>query len=375
MPSFGPGFSPLLVSVDGAGAAHWARDQHPSGQTPLDEGVVHVFRSGSGWQKEDIAPAGIDPIGRVAALEFGQDSIPRAWVQMQLGQYALATRTTTGVWELSDMIKASVESSVGFTVDKLGRPVTFQMLNGTVEVTVGGSTVVAATDVLCGRDGCYAPAQGVARPLDASEPAYAFAIMREKGLSVVWQDVNTVREVSIPETAAVPMSCPHEVLKDDNGACRSDCLERQHGVLPFLNTWSGGNHHHFGLGRTDDGSLWLAYIATEVDRTIAYREFCTEVCGSWCTAGIREDRSTSELRVVRVPTDGSPPEPIMQLGLGHFSDGSVEDPFVSVRAFGMRVAVGVHGLALPLQPSDFAKAAPHARVITLDVGAKSLPAP
>jgi hypothetical protein len=50
--SFGAGVSALLVSVGADGSAHWARDHHPSGDSALAEGVVHVYPSGAGWQTE-----------------------------------------------------------------------------------------------------------------------------------------------------------------------------------------------------------------------------------------------------------------------------------------------------------------------------------
>jgi hypothetical protein len=70
--------------------------------------------------------------------------------------------------------------------------------------------------------------------------------------------------------------------------------------------------------------------------------------------------------------DGSPPEEVMRLPLGQFSDRAVEDPFVSVRAFGTRVAIGVHGRDLIGSGAAIGDhAAPHARVITLDVNRRS----
>jgi hypothetical protein len=372
--SFGAGVSPLLVSVGADGGAHWARDHHPSGDSALAEGVVHVYPSGAGWQTEFIGPVGIDrPIWRVTSLEFGPDSTVRAWVQLerlrsQDPEYALAERTTMGGWELSHQTtKSEMDADLRFTVDTLGRPVTFQASNDTVEVTHGGSTSIAATEILGGSTG-YAPAHGVPHSLDASAPSYAFAVMRERGLAVVWRDGSAFREVAIPETAVVPVSCPDWVVAT-NGVCPNDCIERQRGILPP--NWSASPNSQFGLARADDGTLWLAYIATELDRTMSYSRFCTEACGNSCVTAIREERSRSDLRVVHVRFDGSPPEEVMRLPLGQFSDGAVEDPFVSVRAFGTRVAIGVHGLELIGPGADIGDhAAPHARVITLDVKAR-----
>jgi hypothetical protein len=88
--SFGAGVSALLVSVGADGSAHWARDHHPSGDSALAEGVVHVYPSGAGWQTEFIGAAGIGrPIWSVTSLEFGPDSTVRASARRRAATAAL----------------------------------------------------------------------------------------------------------------------------------------------------------------------------------------------------------------------------------------------------------------------------------------------
>src|SRR5579871_6431057 len=201
---------------------------------------------------------------------------------------------------------------------------------------------------ISGREQRRLPRHAVmAAPVAATLPPFAVAGYDGNALHLAWPaPAGPYTDLLIPNTAATSAGC----VGAGTSGCTGTCVDQEYGI----------QGHPFSLGRTDDGAAWLGYLAIHVDRTCT-RTIEVSDNEQFCTCLGTSDLSTGELHLLRGAPDGTQPVEALVLPLEPQSGSDLADdlPFISVRAFGTRVAV-----AARVQDS-----VRKLRVITLETGA------
>jgi hypothetical protein len=198
---------------------------------------------------------------------------------------------------------------------------------------VGGTVVAVGSPVDFPAAPTFAYATGPS-PSGAG-PLFAVAVPHMDRIEVVAQFPNDIAtSVSIPGGAGPSKTCPFPSVAQCSGSCHE--------------TSSGVEAGMFGLGWTDDGVAWLAYVVTHFDQKLAWSAqgdpgAPPEACGASIT-----DASTGTLHIVRVSFDGSAPEEVLSIPVDRPETGEAwsadwEDPrVIDVRGVGKDLAIGIH---------------------------------
>jgi hypothetical protein len=97
----------------------------------------------------------------------------------------------------------------------------------------------------------------------------------------------------MPDSARMQSACP---VPEEGQACLPSC----HDVA------SGRLDDAIAAARTADGTVWVAWVHADIDRTVGYVEACDDTKGScWCDAEITDDASRYALRLAAVRADGT----------------------------------------------------------------------
>jgi hypothetical protein len=175
----------------------------------------------------------------------------------------------------------------------------------------------------------------------------AFAALGEDGLHVLLGDRgggNAV-DVTVPSTAAAAFTCPLRAEGTGSGCgaeCAPPCRSSGSGLTP-ISIAAPASSSAFALARTDDGALWLAYLASDLELTVNYVWGNTGAGCSTCGAVGGTTQGSTELKVVRIAPDGSSLQEALSAPVvivGPDPNGSAQ-LLVRARAFGRRVALAV----------------------------------
>jgi hypothetical protein len=196
----------------------------------------------------------------------------------------------------------------------------------------------------------------------ATIPRFAAVVQHPDGLRLASAG-EVDGEVAIPGTATPAYSCQRGFGDSPSPGCPADCHEVTSGL-----EWSA-----FAAARTSDGDVWIAFLISHLDWTIAYEMQDIDLQPT-CVGNIAADKSRGELRLVRVPAAGGAPEVAVTLplpaiaGESHFSDVYQRHPLVEVSAFGTELTVAMRTQASRVGPFT-------ARVLRVDTSLLAPAAP
>ncbi|HLK90737.1 MAG TPA: hypothetical protein VKZ18_12620 [Polyangia bacterium] len=330
--------APLMLAVDGTGTLHALGRQAGGTLAHAVQGAIGAFTA----QAVSSSPDGGYSAG-VAAFEVGPDGDPHALLGAGANAWSLA-RAESGHWTFDPPGPAS-----NFTLDPSDAEITFGIAStdaGVLSLVArGGGTTWAGYPAENSAD--FRVTQAMAAPVAATLPPFAVAGYDGNALHLAWPaPAGPYTDLLIPNTAATSAGC----VGAGTSGCTGTCVDQEYGI----------QGHPFSLGRTDDGAAWLGYLAIHVDRTCT-RTIEVSDNEQFCTCLGTSDLSTGELHLLRGAPDGTQPVEALVLPLEPQSGSDLADdlPFISVRAFGTRVAV-----AARVQDS-----VRKLRVITLETGA------
>lgn len=192
-------------------------------------------------------------------------------------------------------------------------------------------------------------------PMPIAGLKFAAALAAADGLHVIREaSAAGVKEDVI---AAAKQGTPVCKTPIDNALCVGTCKETMVEMEPRA----------FAVGWTNDGTVWLGYIETTYDQTIAY-SLQGDPGAEFCVGNVDSDSSKGTLHLYRFAIDGSAPQevltmPIERPGGGDSFGGSFGDYYgsgrsVDVRGFGKDLAIGVR--------TGFRSAEKAVRVLRLD---------
>jgi hypothetical protein len=329
--------TPLMLAIDSTRGLHALGKD--SGGT-----ICHAFQMAPGiWTAESIlapAPGGYD--AGASAFEIGPDGTPHALLAVAPNLRSLA-RGPGGKWTID-----SPGPAMNLTLDASGAEVSFgayQSSSSTFSLVAGSNGVTWPGYVTQNAD--FRVTQALVAALGSSFAPFAVASYDGSAMHLAWPtSAGPYTSLAIPNTPSTQQTCSTSLSPV---TCGGSFEDKQYGLERYA----------FSLGRSGDGAAWLGYLATRVDRSYTY-SVMTSSSGQFCACVLTDDRSTSELHLLRVAADGTQPMTALALPLEPAFASDVDDnlPLIHVRAFGTRVTVAarVHD------------ARPKLRVITLDTG-------
>lgn len=291
------------------------------------------------WKTETLAEGPFEWTPRW--LELDRDDVPHALMEDR-GLFAVARGEPDGSWTLGP----TSDWGYGFTLDDDGGEVQLRVTDSATERFVELKTPSGVRRLATGGVVRVTQAPRTAAP---NAPGFAVGVGGLGVVSLAWMEGTETRTLAIPGVSLAQPKCADL----DVDACPAQCHEQSLGFERYT--------YPFDVGRTEDGVFWLAYVLTRRDQQGSYSVQCNTVYGAGCLCllnDLQADRSTGELHVLRVTTDGAPPVEVLSQTVA--SCGNTEQ-LVHVRTFGGRVAVA---LALRHAPAVY-----KTRVITFDVPA------
>jgi hypothetical protein len=224
-----------------------------------------------------------------------------------------------------------------------GAPLTFGVAGTSSSTTRQLKVLDGGTERLLGAPVTSILALGyepIAPPLPAAQatiPRFAAIVQHADGLRLASAaEGDGFDEVSIPGTTQPTYDCQLGFGEPASPGCPAECHEVTSGL-----EWSA-----FSAARTSDGDVWVAFLISHIDWTVAYEVQDIDLTLT-CVGNIAADASRGELRLVRVPATGGVPEVALALplpaiaGESHFSDGYEQHPLVHVSAFGAELTVAM----------------------------------
>ncbi|MGK3999356.1 hypothetical protein [Sorangium sp. So ce1024] len=289
-----------------------------------------------------------DPYMPVLDVAVDSRGEPHIWINTNAPDSPVhATRTSSGAWNVAQASRPSGSAWPRFTLAPDGAPLSFgfveveelpgnwqlKVLDGTTERSLGAQFYASSP-----LD--YEPVPPPQPAGQATSPRFAAVVRHPDGLRLASaSDGDGFDEVAIPGTAPPTYDCEGDVAPAP-APPSPDCPAECHRVASGLQ-WSA-----FAAARTSDGDVWIAFLISHIDETIAYevQEMNLErVCVGHTVA----DESRGELRLVRVPAAGGAPEVAVTLplpaigGESYFNDLHEQHPPVDVSAFGTELTVAM----------------------------------
>lgn len=358
----------VSVALSPDGKAYAAVDETQGSGDGYPGGVVFLPLVGSATDKQMVFDRD-DKYVPVLDVAVDSQGEPHIWILTDAPEsIAHATRTSGGAWDVAPASRPVDSGWTRFALAPDDAPLAFGMvqarsdswqlevLDGTTERSIGAP--VSASSPLR-----YEPVPPPQPPGQAAIPRFAAVVQHPDGLRLesAGED-DGVDEVAIPGTATPTYSCQRGFGDPASEGCPADCHEVTSGL-----EWSA-----FSAARTSDGDVWIAFLISHIDWTIAYEVQNVDL--PTCVGNIAADASRGELRLVRVPAAGGAPEVAVTLplpaiaGESHFSDVYQRHPLVDVSAFGTELTVAMRTQASRVGPFT-------ARVLRVDTSLLAPAAP
>lgn len=333
-----PGFpvvqshTPLLLAADPAGGVAAVIAE------PILNGRLDFVRPNNGGFTKETFDGGLP--GALNDLAFDAQGV--AYVYYDNSE--LFRRAVTGGWNHDTLPGFSGGDRFALATD--GNTVVFGMGATQLTLEVGVTVKPLGSPVLTpSPTGVRFRPLGAPQPSAGAAPAFGAIIQHADGLRVAWPTATGFEERAIEGSAVPTLSCSLGMDYDTPYApCRAACEERTTGLE--FEAFAGA----FGAG----GEAWVAYVDSHVDLTVDYA--LQNFDGyNVCSGNVGRNDSTSELRLVRVPTDGSPAQQVLALPLDKLDRGdrlekNTDAGPVSVHAFGDALTIGVRVLDAANRP-------------------------
>jgi hypothetical protein len=116
------------------------------------------------------------------------------------------------------------------------------------------------------------------------------------GVHAIVDEAGTIRDVLAPGAPLISPKCTRINLDGGNSVCPQTCLDSLDGAVADVSA----------LARTDDGRLWMAYVAGHFEQEVSY----TLACGEGpclCEPKVVRDATRTDLVVARVTPDAAVP--------------------------------------------------------------------
>jgi hypothetical protein len=282
--STGVGANTALVIVDAADSPAIV------GSEIFNQGVGYFVRSGATWQREMVSPIPATTYDFYSAwgARLGSDGQPLV-LYAGFGSSSalqLATRSGPGTWSTTEIAAADAVPA-DLVIDSNGRANVIYQQPDTNPAPL--TPRPALVDLPVGL-----PIRQIGGMWDTSYDLSAAAGLNgmvgaasvgHDGIRATFCDAQTAaRDVPIPSTPLLTGTC-----SCTTGNCKFD-----------------GTTNAVALASTSDGAFWLAYAIDHIDRDItATMQGTTGPLGPKCQSTVTADRSTQEIVLVRLTTDGS----------------------------------------------------------------------
>jgi hypothetical protein len=315
--------------VDSMGGVHLAGRR--------DQGDVHELayytRDNPGWRRETIPPVAGETPGASVMVDAALGPEDRAFFLISGGTAArVATRAATGVFTSDPLL--GFDSPVRGLVDAAGH---FQMLyladvgsGALVQRELGGTNpkILASATGYDGAVAAVALADG--RVVSSIKTTAAITVVIPQG------DLDPMR---------IPLADTQKLVAIGCGPGRVSPTPQQTGKCTETGKGTLGQH---ALAETDDGSLWLAYVDSNIDRDATVNCVPFEGQAYSCTKTVTAERSKTELVLVRVSSKAKPFMPSIVWRAPVDNDFSQYGPQVAMAAQGTRLALVFSRKATPL---------------------------
>ncbi|KYF89407.1 hypothetical protein BE17_42130 [Sorangium cellulosum] len=338
------------VALSPDGKAYAAVDETEGSLEGYPGGVVFLPLAGSAAEKQRVFDRD-DKYVPVIDVAMDSRGEPHIWIVTDAPEsVAHATRTSGGAWDVAPATRPSGSDWTRFALAPDDAPLAFGMvqarfdswqlevLDGTAERSLGAP--VSGSSPLR-----YEPVPPPQPAGQAAIPRVTAIVQHPDGLRLASGDEGDgFDEIAIPSTATPTYSCQRGFGDPASPGCPTDCHEVTSGL-----EWSA-----FSAARTSDGDVWIAFVISHIDWTIAYEVQHADL--PTCVGNIAADASRGELRLVRVPAAGGAPEVAVTLplpaiaGESHFSDVYQRHPLVEVSAFGTELTVALRTQASRVGP-------------------------
>ncbi|MEZ4440973.1 MAG: hypothetical protein R3B72_17880 [Polyangiaceae bacterium] len=345
-------FQTSALAVDTTGTVHVAVWTQELGALPTDPSETLMLRREAGVFVAESAPLEIlrgdpqvvDAMGIHHLFGWQIDGILHLFGTPSGGWQSEPLEAPVGASGFEPGVAASGLPFASGWVDKPG----FQRQ---LAVRIGGQTKQLGSVVPDYESAAYQSFGGPVPPDPAIFAPYGAVFARNAGLAVSWAGNTGWGEIAVPDTSASTPVCS-EFLSPP---CPASCHEVS----------SGLDQRAFDMVRAPDGSLWLAYLITHYDMLRIYET--QQIEGQdVCVGQVKEDASTFELVLVRVPLGtGGPVTELLRFPMSEgFGDLFQSKPHrhISAHAYGNELAIG-----LRMDDPDPEKAA--MRVLRIDMSA------
>jgi hypothetical protein len=307
-----------------------------------DDGRLALARYGETWTTDAIAiPGGTEELVDVDAAA---DDTPRAWLRDGENRWRVIGRGDAG-WNVDPAAMPAGAVTPRFAIATTGDDVAATHLYDLdadawrLGVRVGGAEEVLLGDATVEQPSACIPVRG-----DATVGLAPFTVLSARADALVIDSPTTpTTSLSIADSHALDSTCDAH-----NGAeCLPDCHDVGDGRLDDA----------IAAARTDDGSVWVAWVHARIDRDLTYVESCDENKGScWCDEEIEDDASSYTVRVVAVRPDGTV-EPALEIPLADDPCGDqilAPGDALDLHAHGSRLAIVVRTAESDVLPgADF----------------------
>lgn len=274
---------------------------------------------GEGWWGEAVDPAlGSTTNGANTRGRFGADGRAHITYKVADDTLTLSTRTAANTW--TQTLVPSASYIYALTVDSQQRPhVLFLWEPGIYDWVAGSAEPSLLTSLADTRIPLNATSVGGGRVAASVTTVSAIAVV--------------VQQASGPTTVHALPGTPQLVIK----GCPPLPLVGSLPATPCTNTGDGV------LGQAlaaTEGALWVAYVSRHEDSDHTQACFPFEN-SSICQDKFVTDRSTNEVVLVRVPTDGAPGAPTIVWRAPITGDPSPRGDGIAMDASGRRLVIAV----------------------------------
>lgn len=269
-----------------------------------NDGTLSIARHSGAWSTHEIEiPGGTEELVDLDAVD---GRIARAWLRDGENRWRVVGRGEAG-WNVEPAALPSGATTPRFAIATSGDDVAAtHVYDVDADAWRLGARVGAGEDLVLGDATVEQPSACIPVRGDATDGLAPFTVLSARADALVLDSPATPSaSLAIADSYALDGTCDVH----DGAACLPTCHDEGDGRLDDA----------IAAARTEDGSVWVAWVHARIDRALEYVERCDENEGScWCDEEIVDDASSYSVRVVAVRPDGAV-EPALEIPL-------VDDP-------------------------------------------------